>query len=139
LNYCWNNKIYWLFIIKQSQEVNIINLECTNLSISTEALKAVITLRDFAFPKKGDIETRVSVNQIVSNYSPEIPNDIIELIRPFNELFLKDNKDYQETSNLYVNFSKYNEGKLDGNVAFTRKNKLRELYRFTVTIPLEEE
>jgi rRNA maturation protein Rpf1 len=139
LNYCWNNKINWLFIVKQSQEVNIIDLECTNLSLSTEPLNAFIKLKDFFFPQKGDNETRISVNQMSLNYSPEIPNDIIDLILPFNELCVKDNKAYQESSNLSLNFSKYAEGKLEGNVAFTGKNKLHELFKFTITIPVEEE
>jgi hypothetical protein len=137
LNYCWNNQIKWLFIIKQSQESDATQFDCINLSVSTEPLDIFIELRDFIFPRKGDDQTRISVNHIDFHYSSEIPHNFKEMVKPFKELFLK-NKDNLVAPDLIVKFVKYSNNELTGQATFIGKNKHLQLFKFLVLIPLEE-
>ncbi len=137
MNYCWNNKIQWLIVVQQSQKINTANLNCYNLEISPKLLNALIEVKDFFFPKKGEKQTRISVNSVKVNYTTEIPNYIRDKIHVFLKTFGEANNNALGPPNLFVNLLKYTNGKLQGEIKYKTHKKPLSLFIFETTIVQE--
>ena len=137
-NYCWNNNIKLLFILKDSKTKNSAFLSFYDLLKSRNPINVTIKLANFYFPRKGDSKTRIDSKGINLEF-PHLVNEkklvkIQENMRRFSLTHLPQAKH----SNLNINFQKITDSQISGVVTRSLPEEILPVFTFEVTFPRVE-
>ena len=137
-NYCWNNDIKLLFILKDSETKNSAFLNFYDLSKSRTPMNATIRLTNFYFPRKGDSKTRIDSKGINLEFSHLVNEKKLAKIQENMRRFFHPHLPQTKHSNLNINFQKITGSQITGVVTRPLPEEILPVFAFEVTFPRDE-
>lgn len=134
-NFCWNNNIEWLFILKDSETKSTAFINFYDFTKSRKLINATIKLTNFNFPSKGDSKSRIDVKRINLKFSSQenksMNTKILENMKNLQMSHLPQTKH----SDLTIEFQKITGSQINGIVLRDHYNEIIPVFSFEATFP----